>query len=121
MSSLLRDTGPGQKALNALVQGMFVHFPIICIRLAIPINEGGMPSFNAVFIVKNIVELISCAMDFLEAGSEVGSPNTNFTQPVARLLRVCWLGEAKFPYRLYARHPLPHVSSITERVFQSWL
>lgn len=66
---LQRAEGPGQKALNALVQGVFVHLPIICIRLAIPIAVEGMPSFNVIFIVKNIVELCSCVLDFLEAGA----------------------------------------------------
>lgn len=68
---LQRAEGPGQKALNALVQGIAVHLPIICIRLAIPLNEGNAPSFNVVFIVKNVVELVGCGMDFLDAGSEV--------------------------------------------------
>jgi hypothetical protein len=75
---LQRAEGPGQKALNALVQGVFVHLPIVCLRLSIPINEGGMPSFNAVFIAKNIVELIGCAYDFLEAGSQVKAGTSSY-------------------------------------------
>jgi len=74
---LQRAEGPGQKALNALVQGIFVHLPIICIRMAIPISIDNTPSFNVIFIVKNVVELGACVLDFLEAGSEVkaaGSP-----------------------------------------------
>lgn len=59
----------GQKALNALVQGALVHLPIIFIRSFIGLNESGMPSFNLIFIAKNVVELLSCVMDFLEAGS----------------------------------------------------
>ena len=42
---LQRAEGPGQKALNALVQAIFVNFPIICIRLAIPLNEAGAIKF----------------------------------------------------------------------------
>ena len=72
--------GPGQKALNALVQGLFVHLPIIIIRLSIPINEGGWPSFNAVFIAKNVVELFGCVYDFLEAGSQVKAGTHSYDQ-----------------------------------------
>jgi len=68
---LQRAEGPGQKALNALVQGLFVHIPLIAIRLAIPLSESNQTSFNLIFIVKNIVELVACIMDFLDAGSEV--------------------------------------------------
>jgi hypothetical protein len=75
---LQRAEGPGQKALNALVQGLAVHLPIICIRLAIPLNEGNAPSFNVVFIVKNIVELVGCGMDFLDAGSEVRATGSSY-------------------------------------------
>lgn len=64
-----RAETPGQKALNALVQGGLVHLPIIFIRCFIGVNEQNMPSFNIIFIAKNIVELLSCVMDFLEAGS----------------------------------------------------
>lgn len=67
-----RAETPGQKALNAIVQGLLVHLPIICIRGAIGIQEAGMPSFNAVFIAKNVVELLACIADFLEAGNAVG-------------------------------------------------
>lgn len=38
-------------------------------RAAIPLNLEGMVSFNLVFIAKNVVELLGCAMDFAEAGS----------------------------------------------------
>jgi len=78
---LQRAEGPGQKALNALVQGIFVHLPIICIRMAIPITIEGAPSFNVIFIVKNVVELGACVLDFLEAGSEVkagGAPGGGY-------------------------------------------
>ena len=68
---LQRAEGPGQKALNSLVQGLFVHIPLIAIRLAIPLSESNQTSFNLIFIVKNIVELVACIMDFLDAGSEV--------------------------------------------------
>jgi hypothetical protein len=68
---LQRAEGPGQKALNALVQALLVHLPIIAIRMAIPISHNFETSFNLVFIFKNIVELIACIMDFLDAGSEV--------------------------------------------------
>jgi len=52
-------------------QQLIVHLPIICIRAAIPINEGGMYSFNAVFIAKNCIELAVCIVEFLEAGASV--------------------------------------------------
>jgi hypothetical protein len=68
---LQRAEGPGQKALNALVQGIFVHVPLIAIRLAIPISQSNQTSFNLVFILKNVAELVTCVMDFLDAGSEV--------------------------------------------------
>jgi len=48
-----------------------VHLPLICIRAAIPINEGGMYSFNAIFIAKNSIELAVCIVEFLEAGASV--------------------------------------------------
>jgi len=67
---LQRAEGAGQKALNALVQGVFVHIPLIAIRLAIPLSESNQTSFNLIFIVKNVVELVACIMDFLDAGSE---------------------------------------------------
>eukprot|EP00038_Savillea_parva_P008297 m.176044 g.176044 ORF g.176044 m.176044 type:complete len:288 (-) comp14098_c0_seq1:57-920(-) len=59
----------GQKSVNAITQGLFVHFPIICVRAAIPLNLEGMVSFNLIFIAKNVVELLGCAMDFAEAGN----------------------------------------------------
>ena len=67
---LQRAEGAGQKALNALVQGVCVHIPLIAIRLAIPLSESNQTSFNLIFIVKNVVELVACIMDFLDAGSE---------------------------------------------------
>ena len=48
------------------------------IRMSIPINEGGMPSFNAVFIAKNVVELLGCCYDFLEAGSQVKAGTASY-------------------------------------------
>lgn len=64
-----RAETPGQKALNALVQGLLVHLPIIFIRCFIGLNESNMPSFNLIFIAKNVIELLANVMDFLEAGS----------------------------------------------------
>ena len=38
-------------------------------RSAIPLNLEGMVSFNTIFIAKNVVEVLACAMDFAEAGN----------------------------------------------------
>eukprot|EP00040_Diaphanoeca_grandis_P002433 m.21635 g.21635 ORF g.21635 m.21635 type:complete len:269 (-) comp13489_c0_seq1:435-1241(-) len=68
-----RAETPGQRALNAIVQGLMVHLPIIFIRGFIGIGEGAMPSFNVIFIAKNVLELMACILDFLEAGTSVSN------------------------------------------------
>lgn len=68
---LSRMETQGQKSLNALFRIIMVHLPIICVRAAIPIDEGGMTSFNAVFILKNVIELFVCVLEFLEAGASI--------------------------------------------------
>jgi len=74
-----RAETPGQKALNAIVQGLLVHLPIIFVRSFIGIKEGGMPSFNVIFIAKNVVELMACIMDFLEAGTNASNNGAAYT------------------------------------------
>ena len=44
-----------------------------------------MPSFNAVFILKNVVELASSGMDFLEAGSEVKRQQAGVEQSYSKV------------------------------------